>query len=77
MRKINFSQRNKNPVTLLFLSVNSLFVNMTLENPIPFYCEIKVIIIIIIIIIIICSIKIVNLWKTVLIIPVYRYSILV
>ena len=72
MRKINFSQRNKNPVTLRFLSVNSLFVNMTLENPIPFYCEIKVIIIIII-----CSIKIVNLWKTVLIIPVYRYSILV
>ena len=33
------------------LGVNSLFVNMTWENPISFYCEIKVVIIIIIIII--------------------------
>ena len=39
MRKINFSQKNQNPI--------------------------------------VCSIKIVNLWKTVLIIPVYRYSFLV
>ena len=34
------------------LVVNSLFANMTWENPFLFYCEIKVIIIIIIIIII-------------------------
>ena len=33
----------------LLLSVNSLFVSMTWENPILLYCEIKVIIIIIII----------------------------
>ena len=35
------------------LGVNSLLINMTLENPISRYCEIKVIIIIIIIIMII------------------------
>ena len=31
------------------MGVNSLYVNMTWENPISFYCEIKVIIIIMII----------------------------
>ena len=39
------------------LGVNSLFVNMTWENPISFYCEIKVRIIITIIIKISCSKK--------------------
>ena len=38
-------------LSFVFLGVNSLFVNMTWENSISFYCEIKVIIIIAIIII--------------------------